>query len=563
MQWSLHNPEDGVYNWEGIADLVAVIKAAVEADLYVILRPGPYICAEVDNGGIPYWLLTKYPNIKVRTQDIYWINEVKKWYGQLMPQLEEYMYGNGGPIILVQVENEYGAFKKCDPIYKSWLAQETQRYTQDHAVLFTVDRPFDGELECGLIDGVFATTDFGLQTEAEVDAYWEELRKVQPKGPLVNSEFYTGWLTHWQEENQRRPAGPLANTLRKMLKDGASVNFYMYFGGTNFGFWAGANDWGIGKYMADITSYDYDAPLDEAGNPTEKWEIFKNVIEEAFPEARFPEAPEKVGTVALEGFALQPKVNLLSADVRKTLGSEPKVFGLPPTFEELSQNSGLVLYETTIPEFTRDPSKLTIPDLRDRAYVYIDGYFIGILSRENDIHSLPISAGLGNKLQILVENQGRINFQVADDFKGIFGDAIFQTYNEPELKLQSWTVTGFPMEDYEAIDTLAFEKEAFVEINARGVLLDGPAIFSAEFDVPEDQLLDTYIDLEGWGKGVIFVNGVNLGRYWPLAGPQITNYIPKELLKATGNKLVLIEYQKANSDGYKVSFRNKPRLDAE
>lgn len=244
VQWSLHNPEDGVYNWEGIANLEAAIEAAIEADLYVILRPGPYICAEVDNGGVPFWLMTKYPNIKIRTRDLYWTNEVKAWYAQLMPRMDKYMYGNGGPIILVQVENEYGAFKKCDKVYKQWLAQETEKYTKDNAVLFTVDRPFDGELECGLIDGVFATTDFGLQTDKEVDDYWAELRKVQPHGPLVNSEFYTGWLTHWQEENQRRPANPLANTLRKMLSDKANVNFYMYFGGTNFGFWAGANDWG-------------------------------------------------------------------------------------------------------------------------------------------------------------------------------------------------------------------------------------------------------------------------------------------------------------------------------
>lgn len=182
-----------------------------------------------------------------------YLNEVSKWWKVLFGRVQKYLYANGGPIILVQVENEYGAYRKfanCDSVYKTWLTKETEKYVEKKALLFTTDRPFDGELQCGLIEGVFATCDFGLQTNEEVDAYWTELRKVQPKGPLVNSEFYTGWLTHWHEKNQRRPGEPLGNTLKKMLSDGASVNFYMYFGGTNFGFSAGANDWGIGKYVS-------------------------------------------------------------------------------------------------------------------------------------------------------------------------------------------------------------------------------------------------------------------------------------------------------------------------
>lgn len=290
--------------------------------------------------------------------------------------------------------------------------------------------------------------------------------------------------------------------------------------------------------------------------------MFKKVIEDAFPEERFPQAPEPVQAVALDGFSLKPKAKLFEGEVRRALGKPYRRFGQPPTFEAVEQNSGLILYETEIPKFDRDPAKLTIHDLRDRAYVYVDEYLVGILSRENAIDSLPIMAGIGKKLQILVENQGRINFQIADDFKGIIGSVIFSTYDEPELELQSWMVTGYPMEDYESIEKLAFDPEATVELNPRGILSDGPVIFSAEFDVP-DTKFDTYIDLEGWGKGVIFVNGVNLGRYWPVAGPQITNYIPRELLKETGNRLVLVEYQMTNTDGYSVKFSAKPRLDAE
>lgn len=280
IQWSLHNPEDGVYRWDGIANVEQVVQIATEEDLYVILRPGPYICAEIDNGGLPYWLASKYPGIKVRTNDANYLREVEKWYSMLMPQLEKHMYGNGGNIIMVQVENEYGAFHSCDVEYKNFLRDETRRYTGDKAILFTTDRPIDNELECGMIEDVFVTTDFGLANMTEVVKNFARLREVQPTGPLVNTEFYTGWLTHWQEPNARRSAKGLAQTLQYMLLMKVNVGFYMYFGGTNFGFWAGANDWGIGRYMADITSYDYDAPMDEAGNPTEKYLVFRDVIKE-------------------------------------------------------------------------------------------------------------------------------------------------------------------------------------------------------------------------------------------------------------------------------------------
>lgn len=280
IQWSLHNPEDGVYRWDGIANVEQVVQIAMEEDLLVILRPGPYICAEIDNGGLPYWLASKYPAIRVRVNDADYFREVAKWYSKLMPQFEKHLYGNGGNIIMVQIENEYGAFGQCDVEYKNWLRDETKKYTEGNAILFTTDRPIGDELRCGLIDGVFATTDFGLATLDEVEYNFGRLREIQPHGPLVNTEFYTGWLTHWHEENARRSAKDLAQTLQYMLLKGANVDFYMYFGGTNFGFWAGANDWGIGRYMADITSYDYDAPMDEAGNPTEKYMIFRDVIKE-------------------------------------------------------------------------------------------------------------------------------------------------------------------------------------------------------------------------------------------------------------------------------------------
>jgi beta-galactosidase len=194
---------------------------------------------------LPYWLASKYPDIKVRTNDTNYLFEVERWYSKLMPQFEKHFYGNGGNIIMVQIENEYGAFGACDVEYKEFLRDETLRYTEDKAILFTTDRPIDDELTCGQVKDVFVTTDFGLYNYSMVLYNFNKLREVQPKGPLVNTEFYTGWLTHWQEPNARRDGGELAKTLDYMLVLGANVDFYMYFGGTNFGFWAGMKSFSL------------------------------------------------------------------------------------------------------------------------------------------------------------------------------------------------------------------------------------------------------------------------------------------------------------------------------
>ncbi|XP_053680803.1 beta-galactosidase-like [Anopheles nili] len=561
VQWSLHNPRDGVYNWDGIANVTDIIEAAIEEDLYVILRPGPYICAEIDNGGLPYWLFNKYPGIAVRTSDANYMEEVRKWYAQLMRRMQPYMYGNGGPIIMVQIENEYGAFGKCDKTYLKFLKQETDRYVQGQAVLFTVDRPYDDEIGCGRIDDVFITTDFGLMTDEEVDTHAAKVRSYQPKGPLVNTEFYTGWLTHWQESNQRRPAQPLAATLRKMLRDGWNVDFYMYFGGTNFGFWAGANDWGLGKYMADITSYDYDAPMDEAGDPTMKYTIFRDIIAEYIPLAVMP-VPDPAPKMTLDAFSLTVVDTLLSPRGREMLGVEaPNKDGKLLKFEELNQNSGFVLYETTLPKLTRDPNQLTINGLHDRAQVYLNQFLVGTLARENAIDSLPLTAGFGTELAILVENQGRINFDILDDYKGILGNVTIQTFAEPyTMALEQWKITGYPFDDYSKVQRFVDTVSGGAGGDSRGLALYGPVVLKAAFDVSTTQIQDTYINMDGWGKGFIFVNGFNLGRYWPVVGPQVTVYLPKELLKPTGNIIVVVEQQKLPTDRM-LHFSAKPILD--
>ncbi|XP_065357255.1 beta-galactosidase-like isoform X2 [Calliphora vicina] len=566
VEWSLHNPHDGVYDWSGIADVERFIELAHKEGFYVILRPGPYICAERDNGGLPHWLFRKYPGIQLRTSDTNYIHEVSEWYSKLMPRMERFLYGNGGPIIMVQVENEYGSFSACDRDYLNWLRDETLKYVGDKALLFTTDIPND-QIKCGKIEGVFATTDFGIDRIHEIDNIWSILRSVQPTGPLVNSEFYPGWLTHWQEPNQRRDGQLVADALKTILSYNASVNFYMFFGGTNFGFTAGANDFGDNKYVPDITSYDYDAVMDEPGNITKKFELVRDVIAQHF-------VIPKVEVIKEQSFAygkvdMRPVMHLLSNEGRATLGSGLGQKSLKPkTFEELDQYSGLVLYETSIEGINIESALLTVNELRDRALIYVDQEFMGILSRQNGNFSLTLNKASGSMLQILVENQGRINFNVANDTKGIMGSVLLQKSKDgEEIQLENWLNTGYTLEEphtsnllnsiyknYTSSEDLADEKSA---------LTNGPMVYYGEFLVTD--IHHTFLNPSGWGKGVAFVNGFNLGRYWPLAGPQLTVYVPQEILHAGLNSLLLIEYEQTNRvskdlDPY-VTLDDKPQLD--
>ncbi|XP_011184129.1 beta-galactosidase [Zeugodacus cucurbitae] len=558
VEWSLHNPKDGTYVWNGIADLERFIKLADELGLLVILRPGPYICAERDFGGFPYWLLTKYPNIKLRTSDVNYLFEVRTWYNVLFNKLKSYLYGNGGPIIMVQVENEYGSYYACDKKYRTWLRDETLVHVQNNAVLFTNDGP--SVLGCGHIEGVLATMDFGATNQ--ISNYWERLRRIQPKGPLVNAEFYPGWLTHWSEPMARVRTEAISKSFIEMLDVGASVNFYMMFGGTNFGFTAGANDGGPGRFQPDITSYDYDAPMSEAGDATEKFHKLREIIGRYLPLPNIPiPAPttkKNYGTIRLNACC-----SMISAKGREILSTGVVFDAKPKTFEALDQYSGFVLYETLLPKFKRDPSILRASGVHDRAYVFIDDQLVGILSRETPIYELPLSPTYGKRLQLLVENQGRINFGPVTDFKGITSNVVLD-----KDVLTNWTMTKYPLESIEDIETLIALVNAddvniirrFHEEKGGSILSSGPTIYYGQLTIPEGQLADTYLDTKGWGKGLVFVNGENLGRYWPVAGPQVTLYVPQEVLKSGDNRIVVIEYQRAGPAN-EITFTDTPNLD--
>lgn len=388
------------------------------------------------------------------------------------------------------------------------------------------------------------------------------MRQYQPTGPLVNSEFYPGWLTHWQEENQRRDGDMVASALKQMLEKGASVNFYMFFGGTNFGFTAGANDWGQGMYMADITSYDYDACMDEAGDSTPKLIKVRNVIMEHFPNLKVPLVPDAKVKRAYSPVTMKPISNMFSGVAQKHLVTSTRDSTFPLTFEAMDQFSGFLLYETVLPAFEIDPTVLTINGLADRALIYIEDRFVGTLSRENAVHSLPISTGMGKRLKILVENQGRINFNKLDDIKGILGNVTINLFEPKAVRLlNNWKMSGYPLEEIVDFTAAAVESNEAITIHTRGILNSGPVFFYGTLDIAEDEeIKDTYLNPTGWGKGVLYVNGFNVGRYWPLVGPQITMYIPAGLLKSGKNEFVMLELQKANNPST-ITFQTTSSLD--
>ncbi|KAJ8674533.1 hypothetical protein QAD02_005795 [Eretmocerus hayati] len=529
VEWSLHEPEPHQWVWDGDADLIQFIKTAEAEDLFVILRPGPYICAERDFGGLPYWLLKLYPDIKIRTKDERYIFFVERYIGKVLEKVKPLLRGNGGPVIKVQIENEYGSYYSCDDEYKSRLYEIFNRYVGNDAVLYTTDGPTSNMLRCGSIAGVYATIDFGVGTN--VKEAFTVMRRFSPRGPLVNSEFYPGWLTHWGENQfQRVDAMAVRKTLNQMLLLNASVNFYMFYGGTNFGFSSGAN---IGNsYWPQTTSYDYDAPLNEAGEITPKYSIIRRVISKHLPIPNITISnevlKESYGTVQMT-----PVLDLFTAESRELLGTPLVQYSEPPSFEYLGLSHWIALYEADMPNFENSDNLTLYSLVRDRALIYIDGKLEAALNRMNGEEIASVSIKSGQKIKFLVENLGRVNYgsESPEDFKGIFNVKL----NDREIN--QWNVTGFKLSSLKA-EQIKLENT----VAEFGKLTNGPQISVGSF-VVEGEPRVTYLNPSGWGKGVAYVNGNNLGRYWPSVGPQVTLYVPATFLKTGNNEVVLIELE--------------------
>lgn len=529
VPWNFHETVPGQFNFTGDKDLGAFLRAAQDAGLLVILRAGPYICGEWDMGGLPSWLL-RNKGIALRTSDPVYLKYVDRWMSNLLPLVSAYLYDNGGPIITVQVENEYGSYYACDRNYLEHLNSVFRQYLGPDVVLFTTDGAGDNYLKCGtLIPSLYATVDFGITSDPA--QHFKAQRDYEPKGPLVNSEFYTGWLDHWGEPHQTRNSVEVASTLNLILQLNASVNMYMFEGGTNFAFWNGANAGSI--YQPQPTSYDYNAPLTEAGDPWEKYVLISNVISSYSPSKPIPYTPLTSQKGAYGTVYMTAAVGLFDAP---QLVMNQVTADMPVTMEYLNQSFGFVIYSTKLPQELRGKAigNLTISGLHDRGVVYIDGVLQGIGMRVDPVRSdvtvsvsVPSSAA---NLDIVVENMGRINYgSLINDSKGILG-----TVELDGKKLTQWVSKSIPLNDTALIP--------FQPLNGTSQPPNTTVFFRGTFRF-DGQTYDTFLNVSGWSKGVAFVNGYNIGRYWPVEGPQKTLYVPGTYLRSTNelNELILFE----------------------
>ncbi|MEV1021551.1 beta-galactosidase family protein [Streptomyces sp. NPDC050264] len=523
IPWNLHEPRPGE-----VRDAAAVgrfLDAAHEAGLWVIARPGPYMCAEWENGGLPHWV-TGPLGARIRTRDAEFSAAVERWFRVLLPYIVERQIDRGGPVIMVQVENEYGSYGS-DALYLRALADLLVELGVT-VPLFTSDGPEDHMLTGGSIPGVLATANFGSHAREG----FATLRRHRPEGPLMCMEFWCGWFDHWGAEHVVRDPADAAQALREILECGASVNLYMAHGGTSFGGWAGANRGGElhdGPLEPDVTSYDYDAPIDEFGRPTEKFWLFREVLgryaTQPLPEVPGPPAALS-GPVTAELTAFTPLEGVLEA-----LGGPESEHAVPPSFEELDVDRGLVRYAVTVPG-PRQPYPLRANGLRDLAVVYVDGERAGVLTEEEPALAEPVAGHA--RVELWVESLGRVNYGPrTGEPKGITGGLLHERQYLHGVRARGLRLDAFTP------DRVASLPSAAPGDGSRG-------LYRGSFEVSGPG--DAVLELPGWERGFAWVNGFCLGRYWS-AGPQGSLYVPGPVLREGVNEVWVLELDRAGGPG--------------
>jgi beta-galactosidase len=507
--WNIHEPTPGQFDFKDNLDLAAYVRTAQEEGLWVIVRPGPYICSEWEFGGFPAWLLAT-PDMKVRSADPRFLKAAANYMRQVGRQLAPLQITRGGPILMVQIENEYGSFGS-DKVYLN----EVRKMILDagfDVTLFTSDGDA-GKLAQGSLPDVLAVINFGAGDSAEKKfAIFDQFRQNVPR---MCGEFWVGWFDAWGEDHHTVPPEKAAAGLDWMLSRGISVNLYMFHGGSTFGFMNGANKYE--SYKPTISSYDYDSPLDEAGRPTEKFYLMRDVIKKYLPpNTTLPELPAPLPMIEFPRFELKESANLFAALGRPVRTEHPQ------PMEALGQNYGLILYRKKLERSVKGTLQITEP--RDYALIYQDGRRLGVVDgrlKKNDVH---IEASGAAPLDILVENMGRVNFgpNMVTDRKGITEKV---TLDGQELR--GWEVFTLPLSDLSGWKFTAQAKS-------------GPAFYRDTFQL--SSLGDTYLDMRGWGKGFVWVNGHNLGRYWRI-GPQQSLFVPAVWLKKGRNEIVVLDLE--------------------
>jgi beta-galactosidase len=512
--WNYHEAVEGIYDFRtGNRDISRFIATAAEEGMWVIIRPGPYVCAEWEFGGLPPYLL-RHPGIKIRCMDPVYMKAVERYISRLADELRPHLITNGGPVLMIQIENEYGSYGN-DRNYLAALKDLWVRSDID-VPFFTGDGPTEYMLEAGTLPGCAVGLDSG-SSEKDFDL----ARKMNPGVPVFSSETYPGWLTHWGEEWARPDTSQLLREVKFLMDTRKSFNFYVIHGGTNFGFTAGANSGGKG-YEPDLTSYDYDAPVNEQGRATPKYMALRKLIGSYLPKkTKLPPIPEPVPAMGFPETELVPFTTVwdnMPAPVNSVQ---------PGPFEDYGQDYGFMLYSTEL--IGHKGGKLTVTELHDYATVFLDGKYAGTLDRRLGINSidLPRSSSERPVLEIFVEAMGRINFaQAMIDRKGIT-DRV--TLNG--MTLMNWKIYGFPMDDL----FVSGLKESAGDRTKSGIF------FKGTFKL--DQTADTFIDMTSFVKGFVWVNGRNLGRYWEI-GPQTRLYCPASWLKKGENEIIVFDLHK-------------------
>ncbi|WP_059054078.1 glycoside hydrolase family 35 protein [Paenibacillus senegalimassiliensis] len=529
IPWNMHEPREGEYNFSGMYDVRKFIQTAQKLGLYVILRPSPYICAEWEFGGLPFWLL-RDGDMKLRFNYAPYLEKIDRYYKRLFEEFNDLQIDKGGPIVMMQVENEYGSYAN-DKEYIYSLVDLMRKHGAT-VPLVTSDGPWLDMLDNGSVQDVALPT---INCGSDVKEHFVKLKQFHGEDrPLMVMEFWIGWFDAWgDKEHHTREAESAAAELDDILKEG-SVNIYMFHGGTNFGFTSGANYYD--KLSPDTTSYDYDALLTEWGDFTPKYEAFKQVI------ARYTEIPDvqfstTISKKAYGESAVKEKVSLFSiVDKLAKVVESP----YPLTMESLDQSTGYVLYQTDLGK-QRRVEDFRLIQCDDRAQVFINDKLMFTKydqhMEDREIFDLPNPQ---NELMVLVENMGRINYSVKmnTQHKGIKGGVIVNGAFQ-----SGWRHYALPLDNLELLD---FSKE---------YVSGTPAFYRFELEV--DEAGDTFLDFTGWGKGVAWINGFNLGRYWEI-GPQQRLYIPGPLLKTGINEVILFETE--GKAGDTIRFEDEPAL---
>ncbi|XP_051793421.1 beta-galactosidase-1-like protein 2 isoform X2 [Acanthochromis polyacanthus] len=534
VPWSLHQPEREGFNFHTQLDLEAYINLAAELGLWVILRPGPYISSEMDLGGLPSWLLQD-GSMRLRTTHPGFTQAVNSYFDKLIPKVVPLQFKKGGPIIAVQVENEYGSFAK-DQNYMLFIKEALQSRGISE-LLLTSDK--HNTLKSGDVDGAIRTVKLQKLNHRDI----QDLNAIQPNSPTVVMDYWTGWYDVWGELHHVLPPEDMVSTVREILRRGMSVNLYMFHGGSSFGFMSGAL--ASPSYRALVPSYDYDAPLTEAGEYSPKYHLLRDLLSRYNGGDSFPDMPALHYREAYEPAIMYQHLSLwdaLSFTEGPVKSAKPVNMENLPVNNRNGQSYGYTLYETTI---TSGGLLKSGDNVRDRALVFVDRSYIGLFKRRS--LELAVPDGKGRRtLSLLVENCGRVHQgrDLDKQHKGLVGDILLNN-----IPLRDFTIYSLDMKPsfidslYQAPWKTLSESPSF------------PGFFMGRlfaYGYPSD----TFVKMPGWEKGVVFINGLNLGRYWSI-GPQQTLYLPGPFLNSGINQVIVFEEQEGD---YKVNFEDMPDL---